>query len=121
MARRPENGLAVPAGQVASRARQGGERPRASSLQGPGRRGHGGPAHGHRARQAAATTRPRERGLTSQMSFRCLMYTRSVFMISWMTLALICCLLSGCRWRSVPGPSSCSPPGVPLDFSDSSS
>lgn len=49
------------------------------------------------------------------------MYTRSVFMISWMTLALICCLLSECLWRSMLVSPSCSPPGVPPDLSDSSS
>lgn len=49
------------------------------------------------------------------------MYTRSVFMISWMTLVLIWCLLSACLWRVLPASSSCSSPCVLLEFSDSSS
>lgn len=59
--------------------------------------------------------------LTSQMSRRCLMYTRSVSMISWMTLVRICCLLSGCLWRPRPASSAGSSPGVPLEPSASSS
>lgn len=59
--------------------------------------------------------------LTSQMSLRCLMYTRSVSMISRMTLVRICCLFSQCLWRLWLASSSCSSLGVLLEFSDSSS
>lgn len=59
--------------------------------------------------------------LTSQMSLRCLIYTRSVFMISWMTLVRICCWLSGCLWRALLVSSSCSSPWELLRFSGSSS
>lgn len=49
------------------------------------------------------------------------MYTRSVFMISWMTLVRICCWLSGCLWRALLLSSSCSSPWELLQLSGSSS
>lgn len=49
------------------------------------------------------------------------MYTRSLLMISWMTLVRICCLLSACLWGLGSTPPSCSSPWPLLELSGGSS